>query len=119
MAPLWHPDFNDGIVVLLAPLWRLFAHHRAWSSELLTQWKRMVRGECDWAALAMHIWPERVIPKCAEDRSFAIAHGLEAALWAKDPADPESWRPRPTSTDELVASRLNSTVQAARTHPNP
>jgi hypothetical protein len=38
VAPLWHPDLNDGIVIVLAPLWRLFAHHRAWSKELRDRW---------------------------------------------------------------------------------
>ena len=28
VTPLWAPDLNDGIVIVLAPLWRLFAHHR-------------------------------------------------------------------------------------------
>jgi hypothetical protein len=28
----------------------------------------------------MRLWPERVVPKCAKDRSLAIAHGLEDFL---------------------------------------
>jgi DUF1016 N-terminal domain len=27
------------------------------------------------------VWPERVIPKCATDRSLAIARGLDAIFW--------------------------------------
>ena len=43
MAPLWAPDLNDGIVIVLAPLWRLFAHHRAWSNELKTHWDKLAK----------------------------------------------------------------------------
>ena len=41
-------------------------------------------GKYDWAHIAMHLWPERVVPKCATDRSLAIAHGLEDVFWTKD-----------------------------------
>ena len=94
VAPLWHPDLNDGIVIVLAPLWRLFAHHRAWSKELRDRWAKLAKGEYDWAQLAMHIWPERVIPKCAEDRSLAIAHDLEDTFWVRDDDNPDKWHPR-------------------------
>ncbi len=122
VAPLWHPDFNDGIAVVLAPLWRLFANDRAWSKELETQWTNLASGEYDWAQLAMHIWPERVIPKCAEDRSLAIAHDLEDVFWAQDDTNPDEWHPRRTPTtpiDQLIADRTNPTITVARTHPNP
>jgi hypothetical protein len=32
----------------------------------------------------MHLWPERVVPKCMTDRSLAIAHGLEDVFWVED-----------------------------------
>ena len=107
VAPLWAPDLNDGIVIVLAPLWRLFAHHRAWSNELKTRWKKLAAGDYDWAQLAMHLWPERVIPKCAEDRSLAIAHGLEDVFWVQDDDNPDKWHPRHTPTtpiDQLIAA---------------
>ena len=44
---------------------------------------RCARAEHDWAHLAMHLWPERVVPKCAKDRSLAIAHGLEEVFWVE------------------------------------
>jgi hypothetical protein len=122
VAPLWAPDLNDGVVIVLAPLWRLFAHHRAWSAELKSRWTKLAAGDYDWAHLAMHIWPERVVPRCAEDRSLAIAHQLEDVFWAKDPDNPDKWRPRETPTialDQLATTRTNPTVQAARVHPNP
>ena len=31
----------------------------------------------------MHLWPERVVPKCAEDASLAMAHGLDEVFWEK------------------------------------
>ena len=51
----------------------------------------------------MHLWPERVVPKCATDRSLAIAHGLEEVFWVEgtdgkwtaaldpDPRESRSW----------------------------
>lgn len=122
VAPLWSPDLNDGIVIVLSPLWRLFAHHRAWSKELKDRWGKLAKGEYDWAQLAMHIWPERVIPKCAADRSLAIAHDLEHTFWAQDATNADKWHPRrlpTTPIDQLIAERTNPTIDAARTHPNP
>lgn len=122
VAPLWHPDLNDGIVIVLAPLWRLFAHHRAWSKELRDRWAKLAKGEYDWAQLAMRIWPERVIPKCADDRSLAIAHDLEDTFWVRDDDNPDKWHPRQTPTTpiaQLIAGRANPTIQTARTHPTP
>ena len=72
-------------------------------------------GEYDWAHLAMHLWPERVIPKCHKDRSLAIAHDLEDALWEMD--DNDKWRPREVSAQELgalIAERSSLTVKDAR-----
>ena len=122
VAPLWHPDLNDGIVIVLAPLWRLFAHHRPWSKELKDRWTKLAKGDYDWAQLAMHIWPERVIPKCATDRSLAIAHHLEDTFWAQDTTNPDKWHPRHTPTtplDQLTTHHTNHTITTTRTHPNP
>ncbi len=122
IAPLWHPDLNDGIVIVLAPLWRLFAHHRAWSKELKDRWIKLAKGDYDWAQLAMHIWPERVIPKCATDRSLAIAHNLEDTYWAQDTTNPDKWHPRhtpTTPTEQLITNRTNTTTHTTRNHPNP
>ena len=116
VAPLWAPCLNDGIVIVLAPLWRLFAHHRPWSKELKKHWDKLAAGDYDWAQLAMRLWPERVIPKCAEDRSLAIAHGLEDVFWVQDADNTDKWRPRTTPTtpvDQLVADRHNPATKAA------
>ena len=114
VTPLWHPDLNDGTVIVLAPLWQLFAHHRAWSTELKKHWGKLQEGEPDWAHLAMHLWPDRVIPKCAEDRSLAIAHGLEDIFWVQGDDNPDKWHPRSEPTtpiDELIAERTNPAIR--------
>ena len=68
----------------MAPLWRLVPQHKPWQKELKSKWDELVAGKYDWAHLAMHLWPERVVPKCATDRSLAIAHGLEDVFWTED-----------------------------------
>jgi hypothetical protein len=115
IAPLWAPDLNDGIVIVLAPLWQLFAHHRAWSRELINHWAKLSAGHYDWAHTAMHLWPERVIPKCATDRSLAIAHKLEDVFWAQDGDNPDKWHPRDTPTtsiDQLITQEHNPAITA-------
>jgi hypothetical protein len=114
VAPLWAPDLNDGIVLTMAPLWRLVPQHKGWQKELKTTWDALCAGRYDWAHLAMHLWPERVVPKCATDRSLAIAHDLEDVFWVAG-ADGK-WKPRvtPTKTIEaLVAERASPAVKAA------
>lgn len=77
VAQLWKPEFDDGVVLNSAPFWRLVAHTRKWQKECKKHWGKLVKGEYDWSYTAMRLWPERVVPACTEDRSFAIAHGLE------------------------------------------
>jgi hypothetical protein len=114
VAPLWNPDLDDGIVLVMAPLWRLVPSHKVWQKELKSRWDELVAGKYDWAHLAIHLWPERVVPKCAADRSLAIAHGLEAVFWVEG-ADGK-WTRRSTSTrpiDDLVVERTSPAVKAA------
>jgi hypothetical protein len=99
IAPLWNPNHDDGVIINFAPLWRLVPQHRAWQRECKACWDKLVAGDYDWSHLAMHLWPERVVPKCADDRSLAIAHGLEDRLWVEDLSG--RWRPR-QSIDETV-----------------
>ena len=80
IAPLWKPDLEDGVVLTMAPLCRLVPQHKPWQKELKIVWDALCAGKYDWAHLAMHLWPERVVPKCMTDRSLAIAHGLEDVL---------------------------------------
>lgn len=114
VAPLWNPDLNDGVLLTAAPLWRLVPQHRAWQKELRSAWESLAAGTYDWAHLAMHLWPERVVPKCATDRSLAIAHGLEEVFWEEGANG--KWTPRKTPLTpipDLVAARTSPAVKAA------
>ena len=53
----------------------------------------MAKGDYDWAHLAMHLWPERALRRCAADRSVAIAHDVEAEFWQE--VRPDTWVARP------------------------
>ena len=72
----------------------------------------------DWSHLAMHLWPERVVPKCRTDASLAIAHGLEDVFWQQDDkgkwvakdAPQEGWE---TVIEKLVAERTSPAVKGA------
>jgi hypothetical protein len=62
----------------------------------------------------MHLWPERVVPKCVKDRSLAIAHGLDDVFWVE--GTDGKWAPRETPTksvDELVKERTSPAVKSA------
>jgi len=116
VAPLWRPQLDDGILITCAPLWRLMPQHRIWQRELRACWAKLANDEHDWSHLAMHLWPDRVIPKCAHDRSLAIAHGLEDEFWAEG-ADGK-WSPRQVddaTVEGLVQERSSTGVKAAVT----
>jgi hypothetical protein len=114
VAPLWNPDLNDGVLINFAPLWRLVPQHRAWQKECKDCWDKLAAGDYDWSHLAMHLWPERVVPKCAKDRSLAIAHGLEEVFWEEN--DDGKWRSRevlPSDLERIVAERSSAAVKDA------
>jgi hypothetical protein len=114
VAPLWNPDLDDGVVINFAPLWRLVPQYKPWQKELKSKWEELCAGDYDWAHLAMHLWPERVVPKCRTDRSLAIAHGLEDVFWVE--GNDGKWESRPAPTrpvDELVRERASIAVNAA------
>ena len=114
VAPLWRPELDDGILVTCAPLWRLVPQHRVWQRETKACWARLTKGEYDWSHSAMHLWPERVVRKCAKDRSLAIAHGLEEHFWAEDANGKWASRPVDSATVErLVQERSSAAVKAA------
>ena len=114
IAPMWKPNINDGVLVNHAPLMRLVSRAGPWQKQVLEGWAQLAEGSFDWAHLAMHLWPERVVPKCETDRSLAIAHGLEDVFWVEG-ADGK-WTRRTTPTrpiETLIAERTSPAVKAA------
>jgi hypothetical protein len=113
VAPLWNPNLNDGVILNYGPLWRMIGH-TPWQKAVKEKWDELVAGKYDWAHLAMHLWPERVVPKCARDRSLAIAHGLEAVFWTE--GDNGKWVARTVAqaeVDRLIAERNSAAVKDA------
>jgi len=100
VAPLWNPNLNDGVIINHAILWRI-TPHAAWQKKCKECWDKLVKGDYDWAHLAFHLWPDRVIRKCVTDRSLAIAHGLEERLWQE--TNNGNWLQRQVSEVELQA----------------
>ena len=72
----YKPDLNDGVIINAAPFYKLF-RLRSWAKDTEDCWKKLAKGDYDWAHLAYTIWPDRVRGVCKRDRSIAIAHGLE------------------------------------------
>jgi hypothetical protein len=113
IVPLWAPSIDDGVVVNAAPFFRLMPHRES-RAKAEASWKELCDGDLDWARLAMRLWPERVVPKCAKDRSLAIAHGLEDVFWVEGTDGKWTARKTPTrSIDELVRERTSPAVKAA------
>jgi hypothetical protein len=114
VAPLWKPNLDDGVIINFAPLWRLVPQNKVWQKELKSTWDALCVGQYEWAHLAMHLWPERVVPKCAKDRSLAIAHGLENVFWKE--GDKGKWLPctvAQAEIDRLIAERTSVAVKDA------
>ena len=113
VAPLWNPNLNDGVIINHAILWRI-TPYTPWQKKCMECWDKLVRGDYDWAHLAFHLWPERVIPKCTTDRSLAIAHGLEERLWQE--TNNGNWLPRQLSEADLqalISEHSNPAVKSA------
>lgn len=72
----YKPDLNDGVIINAAPFHGLF-RLRSWAKDTEDCWKRLEKGEYDWAHMAYVLWTDRVKGVCKKDRSIAIAHGLE------------------------------------------
>jgi hypothetical protein len=113
VAPLWTPNFDDGVIINHAILWRI-TPYTPWQKKCKDCWDKLVKGDYDWAHLAFHLWPERVIRKCITDRSLAIAHGLEERLWQE--TNKGNWLQRQISEAELqalIAEHCKPAVQNA------
>lgn len=114
VAPLWNPNLDDGVTINFAPLWRLVPQNKSWQKELKSTWDGLCDEKYDWAHLAMRLWPERVVPKCATDRSLAIAHGLEDVFWVEGADGKWTARKMPVcGVDELVRERTSPAVKSA------
>lgn len=114
VAPLWKPNLDDGVILNFAPLWRVVPQSRSWQGECKKAWDKLVARDYDWAHMAMHLWPEQVVPKCIDDRSLAIAHGLEDVFWHED--DSGTWRKSrvdDATVQKLLHERTSTTVKAA------
>lgn len=114
IAPLWNPNLDDGVIINFAPLFRVVPQHKAWQKELKSTWDALCEGKYDWAHLAMHLWPERVVPKCQSDRSLAIAHDLESVFWCQESGG--KWIPKPEARNlipAIVQERSSAAVKAA------
>jgi hypothetical protein len=113
VAPLWNPNLNDGVIINHAILWRI-TPYTPWQKKCKECWDKLVKGDYDWAHLAFHLWPERVIPKCTTDRSLAIAHGLNERLWQE--TNNGNWLPRQLSEVDLqalISEHSNPAVKSA------
>ena len=113
LAKFWKPNLNDGVQITAAPLWKLF-QHKAWQKKLKETWESLEKGDYDWAHLACSIWPERVLRKCHQDRSLAIAHDVEEHFWQEVELPVKrgkkltgetklEWQPKDFSEAELTA----------------
>jgi len=80
IAPTYSPNHNDGVQITAAPLWQLF-RYKSWQKVLKDTWEKLEHGEYDWSHLSMNYWPERVLRKCHQDRSLAIAHDVVNMFW--------------------------------------
>lgn len=75
----WIPEFDDGVLLNAAPLYRLTpAWKRADAKlDLSKVWTALKEGEYPWAKTAMRYWPRETLAACKENKSYRIAHGLE------------------------------------------
>jgi hypothetical protein len=75
----WKPEFDDGVLLNAAPLYRLTpAWKRADAKlDLAKAWKSLKDGDYPWAKTAMRYWPRETLKACKDNKSYRIAHGLE------------------------------------------
>lgn len=108
----WAPNSSDGVQLNAAPIYNLF-NHTAWRKKLKNIWSDLEFGKFDWAKTALNYWPERVLKKCHQDRSIAIAHDVESDLWeevevqvGKTKKTKLVWQPK-----EMTSAELDTYIQ--------
>jgi hypothetical protein len=97
------PNLNDGVIINAAPFHRLF-RLRSWAKDTEEIWKKLSKGDYDWAHLAYTIRPDRVREVCKRDRSIAIAHDLENLCEVNPPAAGSKKGRRKKQTEEELAN---------------
>jgi hypothetical protein len=108
VARFWRPNMDDGVQITAAPLWRFF-QLKKWRDTLKKTWEELEEGKYDWAHLTLSIWPERVVRNAHKDRSIAIAHDLEDALWHEVEVKKSSKSGRVTVKKEWQQRELSET----------
>lgn len=75
----WVPEFDDGVLLNAAPLYRLTPAWKKADANLdpARAWEALRKGEYPWAKTAMRYWPRETLEACRNNRSYRIAHGLE------------------------------------------
>ena len=97
------------LATTVSPPWQ-FLRLSQWQKTLNNTQQNMVDDDFGCSHLAHSIWPKRVIPKCTDDRSLAIAHGHEADLWEEvtDKKGKTTWKPKPDAKE--IAATLIANV---------
>ncbi len=96
---VYDPDLDDGVMINAAALWPLLAPQwkdpKKWWTELATG---EGRKDYDWSHLAARYFKNRVLHKCKDDPSLAVAHGC---FWNYHPERAYAWELR--LQDEIAA----------------
>jgi hypothetical protein len=89
---VYDPDLDDGVMINAAALWPLLAPQwkdpKKWWTELATG---EGRKDYDWSHLAARYFKDRVLKKCKDDPSLAVAHGC---FWKDHPDRAYAWELR-------------------------
>jgi hypothetical protein len=75
----WTPEFDDGVLLNAAPLYRLTPGWKRADPklDLKKAWEALKNGDYPWAKTAMRYWPQETLAACKDNKSYRIAHGLE------------------------------------------
>lgn len=75
----WVPEFDDGVLLNAAPLYRLTPAWKKADAKLAlsSTWKTLKDGDYPWAKTAMRYWPRETLVAGKDNKSYGIAHGLE------------------------------------------